>query len=356
MASLVLLVVDTGAALQPAIVRFKGVEENPDTLPLLAAYALPLAAWRVRAGAGAERWLAATEILAVLLVLGASGSRGGLVAGTAGLLVYAWAELGTRLRTVAAAAAIVVVCGATLAITPLLVHLPGARPYVPPSSATTTVTGSSPSGAPGSASAGTVSAGTTTTTTTTAADDHDDDTVRSSGPRRSRRRGSAPRRYFPGAMADELGRQLTLPVNVSHPLFSSSGRVAAWVGAIKQADQRPLLGYGFGTEDVVFIDRYFSFEGGRPENSIIGLYLQLGIVGVVCLLALLLFVAVCGLKALLGLPRGRRGPVAALAGVAAGGALEMLVQSYALSAGDIAMLSFWICAGLFSTSSEWMRA
>ena len=129
-ASLVLLVVDTGAALQPAIVRFKGIEENPDTLPLLAAYALPLAAWRVRAGAGAERWLAATEILAVLLVLGASGSRGGLVAGTAGLLVYAWAELGTRLRTVAAGGAILVVCGATLAITPLLVHLPGARPYV----------------------------------------------------------------------------------------------------------------------------------------------------------------------------------------------------------------------------------
>src|SRR5581483_3961553 len=56
-------------------------------------------------------------------------------------------------------------------------------------------------------------------------------------------------------------------------LFGLSGRGEAWRGAIDLGNARPALGYGFGTEDRVFINRYTNFVGGLPENSYIGVYL-----------------------------------------------------------------------------------
>ena len=46
---------------------------------------------------------------------------------------------------------------------------------------------------------------------------------------------------------------------------TSSGRTQAWRGAIGQAEQRPVVGYGFGTESRVFIDRWSGFVGSVPE-------------------------------------------------------------------------------------------
>jgi hypothetical protein len=344
-ASLVLLLVDSSAALQPSIVRFRGVEENPDTLPLLAAYGLPLAAWRVVSGnATAERYAAGIGGIAVLIVLGASGSRGGLLAALVGLLVFAGSVLGMRVRTAAVGAAVVFVLLGTLAITPFVARLPGAQGYDHRRAFT-----SSAPGAPLTTTTATIPAATTvpTATATTPAATTTVSTALS-------RKEALLIGFYPYPMQDELGRPAT---GVFSPparnLLSSSGRLTAWAGAIHQADQRPLLGFGFGTEDRVFIDRYFNFAGARPENSFVGLYLQLGIAGVVVLVATLGWVALAGLRTLRGLPPERRGAVAALAGVVAAGAAEMLVQSFAFSAGDIAMLSFWVCAGLLATSSEW---
>ena len=49
------------------------------------------------------------------------------------------------------------------------------------------------------------------------------------------------------------------------PLLAyGSGRVYAWDYAIGQGLRRPVLGYGFGTERVVFEDRSNFFEGSYP--------------------------------------------------------------------------------------------
>ena len=70
---------------------------------------------------------------------------------------------------------------------------------------------------------------------------------------------------------------------VARTLFGSSGRAQAWVGGVRQAARRPLLGYGFGTEDKVFVDRFYAFEGNFVENSYVGTFLQLGAAGVALL-------------------------------------------------------------------------
>ena len=97
-------------------------------------------------------------------------------------------------------------------------------------------------------------------------------------------------------------------------LTGSSGRTEAWRGALGLAADRPLVGYGFGTEDRTFVDRYVFFNSNVPENSYIGILLQLGLVGLLLLLALVgrprVAVAATGLaqhrRGCDGVVRGRR--------------------------------------------------
>jgi O-Antigen ligase len=306
--SLVLALADPRASVQTGPLRFRGVGEDPDTVPLIAAYALPLASWRFLEPARAvERWFAAAIAASALVLIGASGSRGALVAGAAGMFVFVAAELAHRpVRALAVGAAVFVTLGASLLITPLVSHLPGIS-----------------------------------TPAATAA----------SRPGSGHGHHSPP--GSPLAMDHELGRPLNGKIPATgHALFGSSGRVEAWRGAIGQADQRPLLGYGFGTEDRVFIDRWFYFAGARTESSFVGTYLMLGLVGLASLCLLLGWVVAGGVTALRRVPaRGRA--VAALGGVVAAGICEMLVQSYATSAGDIAMLTFWVAAALVALSPDW---
>ncbi len=126
--------------------------------------------------------------------------------------------------------------------------------------------------------------------------------------------------------------------------FGASGRGVAWTGAIEQAAGRPLLGYGFGTEGKVFVDRYLTFVGGLTENSYIGLALQLGIVGLALLLAL---VVAPGRQP--GGPRSAgagRSLAAACLGVLAAGLAVAVIQSYFYSVGNIAAAALWITAFL----------
>src|SRR6185436_5784035 len=62
-------------------------------------------------------------------------------------------------------------------------------------------------------------------------------------------------------------------------LLATSGRSQAWRGALGQVADRPLAGYGFGTEEKVFVDRFYYFLANRVENSFLGTALQLGVVG-----------------------------------------------------------------------------
>jgi O-Antigen ligase len=275
--------------------------------------------------------------------MGASGSRGGLVGGVAGLLVVVWASAPNLRRAVLGAAAVVVVFGASLAITPLMGHVPGTHLYQGQAAA-------APAPALLSAPASPVTKTITTTTVVTPA-------VPTPAEVREQRRVAIVNADDPLRMDSEIGRPETLAPTPPHRnLLSSSGRVTAWVGAIEQADQRPLLGYGFGTEDHVFVDRFFFFDGSRPENSWVGSYLMLGIGGVLALAVLLGWIALQAYRLLRGLPPAQRVRVAAVTGVFVGGLVEMLVQSFVTSAGDIAMLSFWVCAALLVTAPDWEKA
>jgi O-antigen ligase len=151
-------------------------------------------------------------------------------------------------------------------------------------------------------------------------------------------------------LEDEIGRPAGggyVPTK-HRSIFGSSGRGQAWQGALEQGAKRPVAGYGFGTESRVFVDRYYSFEGGVPENSYIGMFLQLGAVGVGVFIALLVSLVVAGGRALV--PAERQGRVLAatcgavlLVGLALG-----LFQSYLYAAGNNATLSVWICAFLLT--------
>jgi O-antigen ligase len=135
---------------------------------------------------------------------------------------------------------------------------------------------------------------------------------------------------------------------IRRTLFTSSGRRAAWTGAIRQAEERPISGYGFGTEARVFVDRYASFDSDLPENTYIGAALQLGVAG----LTLLLGVITAAL-APFALGRSRSGVEAACAGATISAAVVAVTQSYLLSVGNIGTGTAWIClfllAGLGAT-------
>jgi O-antigen ligase len=123
---------------------------------------------------------------------------------------------------------------------------------------------------------------------------------------------------------------------IRRTLFTSSGRRAAWAGAIHQAEDRPVAGYGFGTEALVFVDRYVGFDSDLVENSYIGAVLQLGIAGLVLLLAVLL----AALGPFVRAPTG--GIEAACAGAAAAALVVGITQSYLFSVGNIGTAAAWI--------------
>src|SRR5207253_9847939 len=68
-------------------------------------------------------------------------------------------------------------------------------------------------------------------------------------------------------------------------LAYGSGRIYVWLTALAQGLERPFLGYGFGTERGVFADRSYIFQRESTENSFVGIFLTLGLVGVLLLAA-----------------------------------------------------------------------
>jgi O-antigen ligase len=269
--------------------RYRGVGVNPNTAAMLFAVAVPLAgALWLEARSRAMRALALGAFLLLAGSIVAAGSRGAAAAAVAGLVVLGLAYgRGAVPRAVAAGAA------ALLAVSAVLVTAVSA-PLSPAEAA------------------------------------------------RARTLVGNTERYTPNdaeyivRLADELGSGSS---GTSRSVFDTSGRLQAWRGALRQGDDRPLLGYGFGTEEAVFVDRYRDFEGGVPENSFIGLFLQLGAVGVALFLALLAALVAAAIRA-----RGRTAAVGLA--VLATGIVLAVVQSYAYAVGNVATLGVWMCAFL----------
>jgi len=292
-----------GRAVQPATtqnpVRFRGIGQNPNTIAMLLAVALPLAALLgLEARTRARRLTAAAAFLLLWGSIVASGSRGALLAGFAAIvfLGVAWArDLRTRVAIVAGAAALLAIgAGITKIPSPLSPNDPqahkSASAYAAPYNA------------------------------------HDAE------------------RFW--RLEDDVGRP---PGGAYRPaqkrtLFGGSGRLDAWRAGIDQADARPLLGYGFGTEDHVFVDRLYDFEGGTAENSFVGLFMQLGGFGLALFLVLVACLLAAGWRAVRAAPD--RGLAAACFAVLVVGLALAVVQSYVYSVGNTATMSIWICAFL----------
>jgi O-antigen ligase/polysaccharide polymerase Wzy-like membrane protein len=300
LAGLLLLAVDHHRAVQAANyqapARFTGLGQDPNTVALLFAVTVPLGVWALLRAR--RRLLAAATLVLLVGTIVASGSHGALVAGGIGAFVVIVAVLG-RSRAALAGAIVVALCVAV-----------GAGIQAIPK----------PSGA--------ASASSTPTQPT----------------------GPKPKHGY--LNAEDL---YPLDADVGQPLpgggqpavrrgfFGSSGRLEAWQGALHEAARRPVAGHGFGTEQAVFVDRYYRFVGSLPENSYLGLALQLGIAGLVLLALLVIVLGSAGIRALRS---PNRDATAAGLGVLAAGLVIAFVQSYIYSVGNIATAALWIPAFL----------
>jgi hypothetical protein len=327
-ASFVALVVRHDDAVQAAVAdsawRFRGIGENPNTLSLLAGIVAPLALWAAVAASGnlLARVAAWAPLALVVVTIALSGSRGALLAGFAGTIAFA-----TQLRPfrLAAVTAVAAVAGFAGVVVVSQIPQPTAVVQAPPAPG---------NGAGGGAGSGLgLGAG----------------SVSDPGSATPGGGAASPSPSLP-ALSDELG---AYGASSRRTLLGTSGRAQAWDAAIRQANERPLLGYGFGTEEHVFFDRFQTFEGSRPENSYIGMYLTLGLVGLATFLLLLLALFVMGVRGarLLAMPERRL--FAACLGAFVGGAAVMCVQSYAYAAGNLATAAFWTCAFMLPVAATW---
>jgi O-antigen ligase len=303
----VVLAVSYGTAVVSASIeapaRYRGFGENPNTASLLLAVTLPLAVGGILAARDRTTRVAAVVCggLFAASVIG-SGSRGAVLAAAAGTAVVVAVTARTGKRRLGGLAAV----GAGVVLAGLLQALPQESATPPASPASS-----------------------------------------------ARTPQSAPfvdvERVFP--LDADVGRPL--PGGGEPPVrrafFAASGRMDAWRGAIAQAAGRPLLGFGFGTEGKAFVDRYYAFFSDLPENSYIGIALQLGVVGLAGLLGLVATLVWSGRRQL----RARASPWgAACLGVAAAGLAIGFVQSYLYSVGNIATATFWIAAFMLPALAE----
>lgn len=298
LAGLLLLALDHRRAVQAATyqspARFNGLGQDPNTVALLFAVAVPIAVWALLRSR--RRIVAAVTLALLVATIVASGSHGAIIAAAVGSIVVVAALLG-RSRAAFAASAAVIVCTAV-----------GVGIQAIPKPLTTAV--STP----------------------------------------AQVTGPTPKRGYVNAEA-----VYPLDADVGQPLpgggqpavrrgfFGSSGRLDAWRGALHEAARRPIAGHGFGTEQDVFVDRYYRFVGALPEDSYIGFALQLGIAGLVALAGLLAVLVRAGVTALRG---PRRDVAAACLGVLTAGLAIAVVQSYFYSVGNIASAALWITAFL----------
>ena len=283
--------------------RYTGIGGNPDTLAMLYAIVSPIAFWAlVEARARWEKIAAAAAFLLLDGSLAASSSRGAIVAAFVGLTAMALlVRLPRRTRLVLVAASVALFAANAFAGT------------LPPRAAVDPVLntqfGTTPALAPRDANL-----------------------------------------VLP--LEDEIGFPGRGGAFRNRELLDAGGRRPAWEGALHQAADRPIVGYGFGLEERVFVDRYYPFISDRPESSYIGLLLQLGAAGLLVLLAAFVLLARDGVRALRSAAPAERTVTATCLSVLAVGIVLALAQSYVTSVGSPPTVPLWICALLLAVPSR----
>jgi hypothetical protein len=281
---------DRNAALEPASVaypvRYRGFAGNPDTAPLLLAVALPIALAFALGSRGRRRALHGAACALFVASIAPSASRGALLAALAGatvvLLLLDW----TWRRRAAAFGAVLVASAAMVAVTTIpkpLSRGPVARPTFARNADLVLPLEAEP------------------------------------GYRKTRRL---------------FVRSLT----------TSSGRTNAWRLAAAQARDRVVAGYGFGTEPRVFVDRDPVFYSTRVENAYIATLLEIGLAGLILLVATLALVAAPAWRA--RAVAADRVALAGAGGAFAAGLVLATVQSYFFAVGGTGALPFWLVAAL----------
>jgi O-Antigen ligase len=271
--------------------RYNGIGQNPNQIALLLALALPLALWvfvELRSRLGRIFAVALFVLLDASLV--ASGSRGAIVAAFAGCAAFAFVTVRDRRPLVLAAVV------AFFALNVLATQLPPTA-----------------------------------------------DTEPDLNPEFGRTTPLSPQDLnFRLPLESEFGFPGENAPAGRRTLIFSSGRSQAWVGAVEQALERPLVGYGFGMEERAFVDRYYMFVGDRVENSYLGTLLQLGPLGVVLVGLALLRPLVAWFRRLRTFA-GDSARVAAAAGsVAVAGLVLAAPQSFLTSVGSPPTVPFWL--------------
>jgi O-Antigen ligase len=296
---------DADRAIVPATTqspaRYTGLGGNPNMMSMLIALVTPAAVWALlEAGSRTRRAIAAGALILLYGSLVASGSRGALLGALLGTLVFALGAGAARLRTAAAAVALFVLGVGLMELPQPSDTNPVIRyDIVPPST---------PPLGPADAQA-----------------------------------------RLP--LESEIGFPAPGDEPFRRTLLTSSGRLDAWRGALNQARERPVAGYGFGTEDGVFADRYYLHYSALVENAYLGTLLQLGVIGLGLLLAALALLAARAL-AHERFPDAIRGPAAACAGAVVCGLVLAVSQSFLTSVGSPAMIPFWLCAFLLVAATS----
>jgi hypothetical protein len=298
-AGLVVWILDPDAAVQQADTaggwRFRGLGQNPNTSSMLYAVALPLAVWLATRPERRNRAAGAALTVLFACSIAVSGSRGAL-AGFLGAIAAAVLLPRTRRARLALGVAMVALFGVSGLISklpePLSIEEYFAANPRPPQPLT---------------------------------------------------RGIDLQQVI--RLEDEIGRPPggRFEEPIERRFFSFGPRGEGWELGIDVGRKRPVTGYGFGTEDRVFVDRSSDFQGGLPESSYVGAFIQLGLVGAALFVAVLLSCAADAVRVLrrsTGEPR-RQGIAAAAVLLVA--ILLGLGQSSLYSVGNIATLSIWVC-------------
>ena len=271
--------------------RYSGIGQNPNQIPMLIALTLPFALWALRESRGRLRVLAMAVLLLLCGSLVASGSRGALVAAFAGCVVYLLAVAPHRWKAILAGGVSLFVL-ATVATqlpqpaaeNPDLYESFGKTPRLGPKDLDTRLPLESEFG-------------------------------------------------FPGENVD-TGKTRTL--------FFTSGRLQAWESAVEQGLGRPIAGFGFGTEDETFVDRSYLFVSQAVENSFIGVFLQLGVLGLALLVVALVLPVAAWWRVRSSLEPAQREYAAACAGAVVAGVVLAVPQSYLTSVGSPPTAAFWV--------------
>lgn len=332
-AGLVLAVLHPLDAFQLAPFRYRGVGQNPNTVPLLAALAIPLLlCLRLTARNRPRRRLAVIGIVVLVQTIFLSASRGSILAATlAVIIVVSLVKRAPRWRVKAFAVLTAVLLyglfsGAGLAS---IIHIKepsshasvtrhaGAPPRLERSSVVSPCSRSAPA------------------------------IAKNITPARNARQG---RLSVVTVRAPKAAAVIALLVPRLNTLFTGSGRLAAWRAGMHLGMQRPLGGFGFGTEDLAFCRASHAllsvFEGAFVENSYIGIFLQLGLAGVVLFLVLVLVVIVRGVALVRHSRRDSATWNVGLVAVVVAGLVQAIFQSYVYSPGNIATLTFLVSLAL----------